>query len=145
MEKKNKGGRPLKNNAEKVSDRLYLRMSEAEKKQLKHLMAESEYKNATKFVKDKVFKSSGTHSIKNDKNIKNIYLSLSKFVQEYHAVGVNFNQLVRKVNSLSETSGIRYDLKYELNSTVSMFEKLADKQEEILKLTDQFYQEWSAK
>lgn len=145
MEKKNKGGRPPKNDKEKVSDRLYLRMSEEEKRQLRQLMIESEYKNATKFVKDKVFKSSGTLSIKNDKNLKYIYLSLTKFIQEYHAVGVNFNQLVKKVNSLSETSGIRYDLKYELSSTVSMFEKLAVKQDEILKLTDQFYQEWSAK
>ncbi|MEJ6982423.1 hypothetical protein WG906_18300 [Pedobacter sp. P351] len=145
MEKTNKGGRPKKEDKEKSIRGFFFRMKEEEESTLMRLMQLSDSKNKTRFIKDRVFKNQSSYNQSSDKDLKNYYLTLTKYLQEYHAIGVNFNQLVRKVNSLSETSGIKYDLKYELNATVQMFEKLATKQEEILDLTSKLYKEWSAK
>ena len=145
MNEKSLKGRPAKSESEKANTRINFRLNGEESKAFSKLMSEADYRSTTKYVKDRLFKQPGFTSQMNDKNLKNIYVSLTKFLQEYHAIGVNFNQLVRKVNSLNETSGIKYDLNYHLKNATEHFEKLEKKQSEILELTSQFYKEWSAK
>jgi len=140
-----KNGRPEKPEAEKETKRLNLRFTASEKQHLTSLMLEIDCTNATKFIKDKLFKSSGNQSFLNDKNIRDIYLSLTKYINEYHAIGVNFNQLVKKINSIKETNSLKTDVSDELNSTIKLFNELNNSHNQILNITNKFYEEWSAR
>lgn len=140
-----KNGRPEKPEAEKETKRLNLRFTALEKQHLTSLMLEIDCTNATKFIKDKLFKSSSNQSFLSDKNIRDIYLSLTKYINEYHAIGVNFNQLVKKINSIKETNSLKTDVSDELNSTIKLFNELNNSHSQILNITNKFYEEWSAR
>jgi predicted regulator of amino acid metabolism with ACT domain len=91
-----KGGR--KPQSEKKNDGLRVRLNESEQAKLQRMMDEFGQSNMSKFVRNCLFNRE-IRVVKTDTSLYKTIEFLTKILAQYRAVGVNYNQTVKHVNT----------------------------------------------
>jgi hypothetical protein len=140
MEKKNvtrrgKGGRPAKNDT--ASNCVMVRFSDEEYARLLTLWEQSGVAAKAVFIKARVF-GEGFRVVKTDRGTLEYVAKLTQFHAQFRAVGVNYNQVVKELNThFSEKKALA--LLYKLEKITG---ELAAIGREIIALSEEFNKRW---
>ena len=139
--KKQRSGRPTKEKTERKEFTLLIRLTAHDKQYLDNLFKTSEYGNRSQMYYDMLFRR---QLYQKDAQTVIIHDQMQEMIQEMRAIGVNFNQLVKKVNSFTNNQMIVYELEKAVVMMAAMRKTEAKIYGEVLKLSDKWSQELQA-
>jgi len=131
-------GRPKKNiKAEKT---MSFRLTNNEYEKFKSRLAESGIQSQTEFIKVAILENP-VKVVKIDKAMLDYYTRLTTFYAQFRAIGVNYNQIVKALNTHfteQKALGAIYNLE-------KMTIKLVELNQKIVALSNEFYEKWLQK
>lgn len=95
-EKRNKGGRKPK--LDPCKNRYVFYLNEIDNQKLQGMFLNSEMKEMARFLKAAIF-NKPIKVIKTDMATQDYYMRLTNIYTQYKAIGVNYNQVVKAINS----------------------------------------------
>jgi len=129
--KQNKGGRNPKSDS--IAFRYSVNFTAQENAGFLSLFEQSGLKNRSQFIAACIF-NRPLKVVKIDKATMDYYMRLTTFHSEFHAIGVNYNQVVKALKSaFTEKKALAFLYKLE-NAT----RELVDLQHRIIALTEEF-------
>ena len=113
------------------------RLNAGENMRFEKLVTESEAKDKTRFIKKAIF--GGTIKVvKIDKATMDYYIRLTEFHKQFQAVGNNYNQVVKAINTYLS----RNMLPRQIDMLVAYTCELKALSEQVLELTKRLREEW---
>ena len=136
--KRNRGGRHPKPAAQVASKKVNFWVTEAEFNQLEKQFQNATYRSKSEMLHDMVF-----HKRLAQKDPMSLELStqVQNLIREIKAIGVNYNQAVKKINSLTDARPLPFELEKLLDLTREMQEKEKEFFQVVIKLRERWLQE----
>jgi DNA-binding FadR family transcriptional regulator len=133
-----RNGRPPKKKADRKDTNLVLRLTESDQERITAAFDNSTYANRSQMVYDMLFHR---QLYQKDANTVEIYNLMQDMVKEIKAIGVNYNQLVKKVHTLTSSQLIASELSKAISMQVEIKATEQKIFSEITKLSDKWSQE----
>ena len=134
-QKRGKGGRPLKTDPAKNC--LMVRFTDEEYARFLTMFEQSGVLSKAQFIKARVFDAT-FRVIQKDHGTMEVAARLTTFLAQFRKIGVNYNQVVKELNthfSQKKALALLYKLENETRDLIAVSEK-------ILALTEEFRQRW---
>ena len=136
--KRNRGGRHPKPAAEVASKKVNFWVTESEFARLEKQFGNSTYRSKSEMLHDMVFHS---RLAQRDSMSLTLATEVQNLIREIKAIGTDYNQVVKKINSLADA----LPLPLELGKLLDLTKDLQDKEKEffqiIIKLRERWLQE----
>ncbi|GEO05510.1 hypothetical protein AAE02nite_31740 [Adhaeribacter aerolatus] len=133
--KKGRGGRKPKPDHERAKNDIHFRVTDAELKYFEELFLKSSYNSKSDMFHDMAFNK--TLRIKDSTGVI-LATEMQNLIREIKDIGTNYNQVVKKVNSLTQAKPVPP----ELTKLIWLTEKLEEKQNEFYKIILQLREKW---
>lgn len=133
--KKGRGGRRPKPDHERAKHDIHFRVTDTEQKYFDDLFLKSSYNSKSEMFHDMAFNK--TLRIKDSTGVI-LATEMQNLIREIKDIGINYNQVVKKVNSLTQAKPVPP----ELTKLIGLTEKLEEQQNEFYKIILQLREKW---
>jgi len=119
--------------------RIYVRLTDKEFTTLESRCKNTTCRSVSDYVRRCLFSKTIT-TITRDASADEAIMQMSHLIRELNAIGSNFNQLVRKVNTISQGAEIKGLLLLFESQKKAMFSKIDEVKEQVQKLAEKWLQ-----
>jgi hypothetical protein len=133
--KKGRGGRTPKSAQERASCEIHFRVTEADFQLMDTRFKNSNYKNKSDMYYDIMFQQK--LAIKDSLSIT-LLTEVQNLIREIKAIGTNYNQVVKKINALTDTRPVPAEVK----KLIALTENLASAQDYFFQIVLKLREKW---